>query len=121
EFSHQEAVVIRRYTLRIDGFVSVEAPLSGGEVLTRPLVFSGRELLLNVSTSAAGSIRVELQDPVGNAIPGFSLAECPEIFGDFLARPVRWKSGAELASLAGQPVRLRFELRDADLYSFQFR
>jgi len=33
---------------------------------------------------------------------------------------VSWKSGADLGKLAGQTVRLRFELKDADLYSLQF-
>jgi hypothetical protein len=120
---HQEegGTAFRRYTLRIDGFVSVEAPLSGGELVTRPLVFAGRELVLNVSTSAAGSVRVELQDAGGAALPGFSLADCPEVFGDSLERPVLWKSGTDVSALAGRPIRLRLELRDADLYSIRFR
>ena len=48
----------RRYTLRIDGFVSLQAPLSGGEFVTRPILFEGKELVMNYSTSAAGSVRV---------------------------------------------------------------
>jgi len=47
-----------RYTLRLDGFVSVNAPFAGGEMTTHPLVFRGRELTLNFATSAAGSVRV---------------------------------------------------------------
>ncbi len=111
---------LRRYTLRIDGFVSIEAPLSGGEMLTRPLVFEGDELVLNFATSAAGSIRVEVQSPDGQPIPGFALDDCHEVFGDALARPVTWKE-ASVGTLAGRPVRLRFVLNDADLYSLQFR
>ncbi|MCA9444925.1 MAG: hypothetical protein KC964_29330, partial [Candidatus Omnitrophica bacterium] len=53
----------RRYTLRIDGFVSVHAPLPVGELVTKPIVFSGNRLQINYSSSAAGSVRVELQDP----------------------------------------------------------
>ncbi|MEA3402776.1 MAG: hypothetical protein U9R79_16165 [Armatimonadota bacterium] len=116
-----DGVSIRRYTLRIDGFVSVEVPLSGGELLTRPVVFEGEELIINVSTSAAGSVRVELQDELGMAIPAFALDDCPRIFGDEIERPVQWGEEANLAELAGTPVRLRFELADADLYSFRFR
>ena len=120
---HQEqgGTAFRRYTLRVDGFVSVEAPLSGGEMLTKPLTFSGRELVLNVSTSAAGSVRVEIQGVDGKPLPGYALADCPEIFGDSLGRPVAWKAGGYLSKLAGQPIRLRFELKDADLYSMRFR
>jgi len=112
--------VLRRYSLRIDGFVSVQGPMSGGELTTKPLIYSGSRLCLNFSTSAAGGIRVEVQDPEGNPIRGLSLEDCNVVFGDELERVVTWKSGADLARLAGQPVRLRFELRDADLYSFRF-
>ena len=111
---------LRRYTLRLDGFVSVAAPLGGGEVVTRPLRFSGRRLLLNASTSAAGSIRVEVQDAEGKPFPDFALADAPEVYGDAIDLPVPWKDGAELATLAGQGVRLRFVLRDADLFAFRF-
>lgn len=112
---------LRRYTLRIDGFVSIQAPLSGGEFVTKPLQFEGKELVVNFSTSAAGSLRVEIQRTDGTPVPGFSLAECPDVFGDDLQRVVTWKHGGDVSRLAGQPVRLRFVLKDADLYSLRFR
>jgi hypothetical protein len=31
------------------------------------------------------------------------------------------RAGAAVGRLAGQPVRLRFALKDADLFSFRFR
>src|SRR5262249_12404959 len=34
---------LRRLSLRIDGFVSLHAPLKGGEVVTKPLTFTGKE------------------------------------------------------------------------------
>ena len=111
---------LRRYTLRLDGFVSVTAPMSGGELLTKPLTFQGDQLQLNLATSAAGEIRVELQDEAGQPIPGFTLDDCPPLFGDALARTVTWKQGADVSSLAGKTVRLRFLLRDADLFALQF-
>jgi hypothetical protein len=112
---------LRRYTLRVDGFVSVSAPLAGGQLVTRPLTFDGSRLEINLSTSAAGSVRVELQDANGSPIPGFTRAECHLQFGDQLDRVVSWKSGADVGQLAGKSVRLWFEIRDADLYSFQFQ
>ncbi len=111
---------VRRHSLRMDGFVSVSADDRGGSLLTKPLVFDGNQLQVNLSTSAAGGLRVEIQDPNGTPLPGFSLADCPEIFGDALARTVVWKRQADLATLIGKPVRLHFELKDADLYAFQF-
>jgi hypothetical protein len=112
---------LRRGTLRLDGFASLNAGYAGGEALTRPLIFEGTELVLNYATSAAGSVRVEIQDVEGHAIPGYTLAECPEIYGDQIGGAVRWQSGSDVSRLAGQPVRLRFVLKDADVYSLRFR
>lgn len=109
-----------QYLLRLDGFISVHAGYEEGEFLTRPLVFEGNELEINVSTSGAGRVRVEIQDLDGAAIPGFGLEQCHEIYGDEIARIVKWDAGADLSSLAGQPVRLRFVMNEADLYSLKF-
>jgi len=110
----------RRYTLRLDGFVSVNAPLAGGEFITKSFTFSGSQLDMNYSTSAAGQMRVELQDSDGKALPGFALEDCEPIYGDHIARLVKWKNAAGLGAHAGQPVRLRFEMSDADLFSIRF-
>ena len=112
---------LRRYSLRLDGFVSVRAPMSGGELLTRPVIFDGDELVLNFSSSAAGGLRVELQNESGIPHPGFALEDCSPVFGDSLQRTVTWKTGSDLSGLSGRPVRLRFSLNDADLYSIQFK
>jgi hypothetical protein len=117
----ETGAVVRRYSLRIDGFVSLQAPLVGGELLTKLLTFAGSQLVLNVSTSAAGSVRIEIQSVDGQPIPGFAMADCHEVYGDDLERTVGWKGNPDLGALAGKPVRLRFEVRDADLYSFCFR
>ena len=120
-FAVTEPSRLRRFTLRVDGFVSVRAPLAGGEMVTKPIVFEGKELGINFSTSAAGSIRVEIQDAEGQPIPGYGLVESVEIFGDQLERVVAWKGGSDVGPLAGKPVRLRFVIKDADLYSMRFR
>lgn len=119
ENTHLPTQRTRRYTLRTDGFVSVNAGYGGGEFTTRPMVFTGSELELNYSTSAVGSVRVEVQDLDGNALPGFGLDDCPEKFGDEIEGVMSW-SGSSIASLADQPVRLRFALKDADVYAFRF-
>ena len=112
---------VRRYTLRLDGFVSAHAPMAGGELVTRPVKFDGTKLALNFATSAAGSVRVELQDAAGKPLPGFALDDCPPVFGDTVDRVVGWKGQPDLAKAAGRPVRVRFVLNDAHVYAFQFR
>ena len=113
--------LLRRYTLRLDGFVSASAPLSGGELITKPLTFTGKSLSLNFATSAAGRLQVELRDAAGKPLPGFTLQDCDELFGDTHDRLVVWNSPRDLSGLVGQVVRVRFVLHDADLYSYQFR
>ena len=111
----------RRYVFRVDGFVSVQAPLSGGEFVTKPIVFRGDTLEINYSSSAAGGIHVEIQGPDGAAFADYGLDDCHEVFGDEVQRVVRWKHGSSVERFAGSPVRLRFVLRDADLFSFRFQ
>ena len=89
-------------------------------MVTKPLTFSGERLEINYSTSAAGSVRVEIQDAEGKPLPGFTANDCAELIGDEITRTVSWKHGSDVRKLAGQAVRLRFELKDADLYSFRF-
>lgn len=115
----QDSWNIERLLLRVDGFASVNASHAGGFLLTKPLKVSGATLQLNYSTSAAGGIRVEVQDLAGTPVPGFTLDECPEIIGDEIERTVVWRQGSGLAALAGRSVRLRFVLHDADLFSFR--
>jgi len=71
---------MERMTLRTDGFASLRARYSGGEVLTKPLKFEGSNLVLNFATSAAGSIRLEIQDANGNPLPGFALEAPPDFW-----------------------------------------
>ncbi|MGB9717425.1 MAG: hypothetical protein ACPL4E_03145 [Thermoproteota archaeon] len=110
---------LRRFTLRIDGFASVHAPYSGGELVTRPLVFNGRRLLLNYSTSAAGEVKTEILGEDGNPVPGFTMKECEELYGDEIEGEVCWKSGSDVSRLSGRVVRLRLRMRDADIYALK--
>jgi hypothetical protein len=116
----QPTAHLRRYSLRLDGFASVNAPYEGGQLVTKAFRFTGRQLSLNFATSAAGGIRVEIQDAQGTPLPGYGAADCVEMLGNRLEWPVRWTGGSEVSKLAGRPVRLRFLMKDADLYALQF-
>lgn len=112
---------LARYTLRLDGIASLHAGFDGGEMVTKPFRFAGSALEINYATSAAGSLRFELQDENGQPLPGFALADAREVIGDQIERTVTWTGGASVAPLAGRVVRLRVVLKDADLFSFRFR
>jgi hypothetical protein len=106
---------LRRLTIRKHGFASMHAGATEGEFITKPISFAGDRMTINFSTSAAGSVRVELQDEAGK-----TLAESEAIYGDELEHVVEWKGSCAIAAHAGKPVRLRFVLKDADVYAFQF-
>jgi hypothetical protein len=116
----QSTAYLGRYTMRLDGFGSVRAPRAGGEMVTKPLLVTGEKLVLNVGTSAAGSFRVEVQEPDGEPIPGFMLTESRDFVGDAITYEAVWGRGHGIGALRGRTVRLRFVLQDADLYSIRF-
>lgn len=109
-----------RAVLRLDGFISADAAYTGGELTTKPLVFSGDRLQLNVDTGAGGTTKVEIQEPSGRPIAGFTESDADEINGNYIRVLASWNGSTDAGSLAGQPVRLRFLMRDAKLFSFQF-
>jgi len=90
-------------------------------MLTKPLRFAGRRLVLNFATSAPGGIRVEIQDASGKPVPGYTLGEARETIGNEIERVVSWKNGSDVSGLAGKSVRLRFVMKDAELYALRFR
>jgi len=111
---------LRRVSVRPWGFASIHAGYHGGEVVTKPLTFTGGQLRLNFATSAVGHVRVELQHPDGTPIAGCTLDDMTPVYGDALDQPFAWNDNADVSHLAGQPVRLRFELNDADVYAMRF-
>ncbi len=120
------AVRLRRLVMRLDGFVSVQAPASGGSLITKPFTFSAPAsqepvtLQLNASTSAAGGIRGEiLSADDGRPLPGFAADDCEILFGDSIDLPMRWRGG-DLRPWSSQPIKLRLELQDADVFAYRF-
>lgn len=105
---------------RLDGFVSADADYAGGELTTPLIVFDGDRLVLNVDASAVGDARVEILSTNSQPVEGFSLANADTIRGNFIRRTVTWQGSDDVSSLKGQPVRLRFVVRAAKLYAFEF-
>ncbi|MBI3919814.1 MAG: hypothetical protein HY318_00245 [Armatimonadetes bacterium] len=104
---------------RLDGFVSINASNAKGTLTTKVFTFSGRKLFINAE-SAGGEVLVEMLDESEGPIPGFTMEDCVPFRGDGVREEVKWKSDNRLADLAGKPVKLRFRMTRAKLYSFQF-
>ena len=120
--------------LRRDGFASVRPKSSEGALTTEPLTFLGTTLHLNVESSR-GRVEVEVLDQRGEPVEGYSRADCVPISTDSTDHTVKWSGDRDLvhatdtpADIGGEtrafrsrlrkPVRLRFYLKDASLYSF---
>jgi hypothetical protein len=110
-----------RVVQRVDGFVSADTPYSGGRFITRPLIFEGSRLVLNIDTGATGYAQIGLADAKGKPIEGFKVDDCVYINGDHIEIEVEWLGkGTDISALAGRPVQLVFQAHGAKLYSLQF-
>jgi hypothetical protein len=122
--SSERTLSLRRYTVRLDGFAYLHAARAPKVVETKPLVFEGKALTLNVSTGAGGGIQTEFLDPQGNPVPGFSGKDAYKMFGDDTGlKALFWRgesASGDVSSLAGKPVRIRFTMSEARLYSMRF-
>ena len=111
--------------LRRDGFASMDAGEVEGELITRPVTFSGRHLFVNASTSG-GELRVSiLQEDLADfhnrepkTLGVFTAENCQPIRTDSTLQRVTWKGAGDLSQLAGKPVRFRFHLRKGSLFAF---
>ena len=109
---------IFRASLRLDGFVAVEADYGGGSFSTPPLRFAGERMEVNFDGGAGGWLRVAVLDEGGAPIAGYGREEAGVVMGNGTAKEVCWQE--PIGALAGRAVRLRFEMRDCRLYAMQF-
>jgi hypothetical protein len=109
-----------RLTQRLDGFVAVEPIDTVGEFTTKPLLFAGQTLLLNVAARGGGAVRVAMLDEAGQPLPGFGLNNCRAITADSTACEVSWRGGSDLGTLVDKPVRVRIQLDKAQVFAMQF-
>jgi hypothetical protein len=99
-------------TLRRDGFASMGAGEKTGTLTTRPVVFQGSHLFVNVD-APKGELRVEVTDASGKL-----LASSQPLAADKTRLPIEWLSGFNLSGVSGKPVRFRFHLTNGRLYAF---
>ena len=115
-----QRATIRIARQRLDGFISADSDYEGGWLTTPIMVFSGNELRLNLDAGAMGSLFVEIRNANNEPIPGYTLDACEEVGGNFVGMRVRWSGSTDVSALAGQPIRLHFQMRATKLYGFQF-
>ena len=137
---------VYRLVQRLDGFVSADTPYhTEGYLITKPLIFKGKQLILNIDTDATGYAQVGFLDKKGEPIEGFSVDDCIYINGDFMGTEVEWFPNRkdftafegkkieeiaevadrfdftkDLSALEGKEVQIVFRMRGCKLYSMQF-
>jgi len=137
---------VYRTIQRLDGFISLDSPYEKEiEVVTKPFVFEGNRLSLNIDTDAMGYSQVGFLDEKNKPIPGFDVDQCVYINGDFISTEIEWiknpneikvffsedkdemlanakkiKTSSDVSSLQGKVVKLVFRMRGSKLYSMQF-
>ena len=104
-------------TMRVDGFASMDAYREGGTLTTKPLVFNGERLEVNLRAperpfgvertppTPYGTFSVELLDRKGRTIEPFSAVRCDTLTGDELRHTVTWNGSPDVTALAGETVR----------------
>jgi hypothetical protein len=105
-------------SLRVDGFVSLDAQCESGSVTTAPLLLEGRTLHLN-ACARPGCVTVEARDLNDKPIEGFHFSDCITLtMSDRTDHAVVWRNNNQLQALTGKPIRLCFKAQGAKLYSF---
>ena len=107
--------------LRIDGFCSRDASPDGGSLTTRRLVLQGSQLTVNARIRTGASLRVAVLDENGAPVPGFDESQVVPVTGDNTAHVIRWKNRADVQSVTGKAVRLKFSFNNGELYSFRVK
>ena len=104
---------VRRFAYRVDGFVALRGGAEGGQMTTRPLQFKGQQLLLNYVVNPGGTLTVEAFDKTGNVI-----GKSKPLSGDAVDAPINWIQKPDLST---GNIQLRFNVKNADVYSLRFK
>lgn len=98
-------------------FVGLRARSVVGGFLT-PVFFLQNDVIL-LDADVRGWLRVELCDAWGRKLDGYHLEDCIVARGDHNAHVLRW-ADRSTADMRHDPLRLRFEFADAEVYSVAY-
>ena len=91
-----------------------------GSFTTAAVISQGRKLLINAEVKKDGYIEVEAADLQGISIVGRDFGNSVRLTGDCFEKPVVWKGYSDLGIQKGEPIMLRFRLKNATVYYLDF-
>lgn len=115
--------------MRLDGFVSLDAGVRPGILITRHFISNGTQLTANAKCCSGGSITAEIVDACDEVIEGFSRAECDAFTGDSVRHVFSWKGNSRLPDVTRarstypkpeteRMRKIRFYINKSSIYSF---
>ena len=114
----QANVAIGLAVLRLDGFCSMRAGDKEGQLISRRELFRTPRVSINAKTAPNGYIAAELLDRNNNVLKGFSRKDCRPFEGDSVNAVLSWKSRKFSRKIIEADKKIRFFLRNANLYSY---
>lgn len=127
----EDRICVALATLPEDRWVGLLAGPDQAAIVTKPLNFQGENLFIDIDASNPQDrgkgfrnfdeceLRAAITDQSGKPLDGFSLDKS-KVLLESGRKEMTWP-GANVAALAGQPIRLRLAMRNCALYSIQFQ
>ena len=103
--------------------------------ITKEFIWRWKQLILNCrmdhsDSQTYGDLPVEIvkrpddTNPsrrMGEVVPGYTFDDCDPIWSNCLNQVVTWHSNDDIGFLDGQPIYLRFRIRNGGLFSFMMQ
>ena len=107
-------------SIRLDGFVSMEAGREDGSLVTTELSCEKPKVLRVIASYPTGRFTAEVLDDTGEPIECYRADDCKVEGKDGTRLKVRWKNGASVYSKKNKYIKLRFHLYQGSLFSFRW-
>jgi len=105
--------------LRRDGFASLNAGDTPGQLITRPMTFKGKHLFVNAEVGEGGWVKAAILTRDSDSMESYTLADSVAATEDATKSRMTWKSKQQVATSSDDHLRFVFQLKNAKLYSFQ--
>jgi len=104
--------------LRRDGFASLNAGETPGQIMTRPLTFQGKSLFVNADIAEDGWVKAAVLSRDSQPVSGYTIDDSVSLIKDTTKGRMTWKGKEQLDPPGDDHLRVLFKLKNAKLHSF---